>query len=91
MIVGTHIDLIDHFPKKKTFFEQEIEYYYSNTAFYPEIKAITFVSYKGKSKHAVSKLCHKLYDIAASMEAYLGYYIYNSNCNPAWEWNYTHI
>ena len=73
VIVGTHVDLVDHFQKKKASFEQDIENYYCNTVFYPEIKAISFVSYKGKSKYTVNKLCYKLYEIAASMETNLGY------------------
>lgn len=68
VIVGTHIDLVK---KKKELFKQEIESYYCN-AFYPNIKAISFVSYKAKSKYSVSKLCDKLYEIAASMETHLG-------------------
>lgn len=73
VIVGTHIDLVDHFQKKKATLEQSIEHHYSNTKFYPTIKAISFVSYKGKHKYTVNKLCHKVYEIAASMETHLGY------------------
>ena len=72
VIVGTHIDLVKDFQKKKASFEQDIENYYCNNAFYPKIKAISFVCYKGKSKYPVNKLCYKLYEIAASMETHLG-------------------
>ena len=72
VIVGTHIDLVDHFHKKKASYEQSIEYYYCNTRFYPEIKAISFVSYKGKHKYTINKLCYKLYEIASSLEVHLG-------------------
>jgi len=76
VIVGTHIDLVDHFHKKKASLEQSIEQCYCNTWFYPEIKVISFVSYKGKHKSSITKFCHKLYEIAASLETHLGYYEY---------------
>ena len=72
VIVGTHVDLVDHFHKKRTALEQNIEQYYCNSMFYPTIKAISFVSYKGKYKYTLSNLSKQLYEIAASMETYLG-------------------
>ena len=71
VIVGTHIDLVDHFNKKKTMFEQKIEQLYFNKH-YPNIKAICFVTYKGKQKHTITKLCTKLYEVAASLQIPLG-------------------
>ena len=72
VIVGTHVDLVDHFHKKRTALEQSIEQYYCNSMFYPTIKAISFVSYKGKYKYTISNLSKQLYEIAASMKTYLG-------------------
>ena len=72
VIVGTHTDLVDHFQKKRAALEQSIEQHYSNTMFYPIIKAISFVSCKGKYRYTISNLSHKLYEIAASMETHLG-------------------
>ena len=74
VIVGTHIDLVDHFQRKKAKLEQSIEHCYCNKRFYPEIKAICFVSYKGKHKSSISKLCQRLYEIAASLKTCLGYW-----------------
>jgi len=71
VIVGTHIDLVDHFNKKKTMFEQKIEQLYCNKH-YPNIKAICFVTYKGKQRSTIPKLCTKLYEVAASLEIPLG-------------------
>lgn len=73
VVVGTHVDLVNNFHKKKAALEQTIEKYYSCTKFYPKIKAISFVSYKSSHKYAINKLCDKLYEIAASLETHLGY------------------
>ena len=72
VVVGTHIDLVDHFNnKKRMMFERKIEQLYFNKR-YPDIKAICFVTCKGKHKSTIAKLCTKLYEVAASLETPLG-------------------
>jgi len=65
VMVGTHIDLVNNFDKKK-------DNLVDSCQFYPSIKAIKFVSCKGKYKESIEELCYCLYETAGKIKSYLG-------------------
>ena len=71
VMVGTHIDLVDNFDKKKDHLVEIIQGIYS-CEFYPSIRAIKFVSCKGKCNDSVEELIHCLYETAGRIKSYLG-------------------
>ncbi|XP_065916792.1 leucine-rich repeat serine/threonine-protein kinase 1-like isoform X1 [Dysidea avara] len=75
VMVGTHIDLVDNFDKKKDHLVEIIQGIYS-CEFYPSIRAIKFVSCKGKCNDSVEELIHCLYETAGRIKSYLGDKLY---------------
>ena len=71
VIVGTHVDLVHGFNKKKSALKQNIEEMLHDQ-FHPLFKAVHFVSCKVNNKTSIQELRNCLYQVANSIKTYLG-------------------
>jgi len=69
VIVGTDADVVSK--KQISKLEGYIRGLYCN-GYYPDIRAIEFVSCKAKYAGTIKSLCQKLYEVAASLKTHLG-------------------
>ena len=71
VVVGTHIDIIKDFNKKKPALKRNVEEMFGDQ-FKPLLKGVHFVSCHVNHKASIQDLRKSLYEVARSIKTYVG-------------------